>query len=454
MTPEGSVFVMDTENDRVQQFDLMGTFIRQWGGYGTGDGNLILAWDVSDAPDGSLIISDNTLGMVRRFASDGTYEATLADLPSKPGNLSEDTGGTAVGDDGVVYAADGIGRRVQSWAADGTFLRSYGLDNTTNAGLRYPYDVAVDSAGNVYASDTDRIVVYQPDGRLATSWDIPNPFSHSDALNPITIGPDGAVYVSAWRQDTIYRLRTADREIDEPSAPPATPAPSVAPDPSAGHAGSPMVVHGLAVADTFQVPFTADQPPTWKVNWLSTGGVELAKPDPANSGAIKAAVRVFAPTNAYADACRSANGPVSPPIGPSVDDLVTALTSIPDIRISVPVHDVTIDGHVGKAFDVEAMLRTVRAPTTERRSRCGRMTKMGPRPSPGRAATSTSTSRSSMSTERGCSSRAGRSMTRPSQTSSTPSTCSTPSTSSSPSTRRSRLRHDPPPIPRRPGRLA
>ena len=131
---------------------------------------------------------------------------------------------------------------------------------------------------------------------------------------------------------------------------------------ASGSAGSSLTPDALAVTGTFAIPFTADQPPDWQVNWLKTGGVELAKPVPGSYPAIRAAVRVFVPTNAYADACHSSTGPMSPPMGPGVDDLVTALTNIPGVRVSVPAHDVTIDGFTGKAFDLESTLKNADCP--------------------------------------------------------------------------------------------
>jgi hypothetical protein len=59
--------------------------------------------------------------------------------------------------------------------------------------------------------------------------------------------------------------------------------------------------------------------------------------------------------NAYADPCHTASGPIDPPIGPTVDDLVTALTSLVGFVATTPT-DVTIDGHAGKRFQLSTTI--------------------------------------------------------------------------------------------------
>ena len=368
VTPGGSVYVMDTKNDRVQQFDLRGTFVRQWGGYGTGEDQIILAFDLSDAPDGSIYVKDNGQGNIRRFAADGTYEATVATMGTGTGHISDDAGGIFVDAAGAVYSADGAGNQVQVWNPDGSYRGAIGHDGVAGSTLVYPYDVSVDSTGNVYATEPARMLVFTPDGTLASTWQIPGAAAPADGINPIAIAPDGTVYMSAWHRNVIFKLRATQREIipTASTSPTASVKPSATVSPAASDlspmAGSSLTPSGLAVTDTFAVPFTADQPPDWQVHWVKTGGVELSKPVPGSTTYIKTAVRVFVPTNAYADACHSATGPMSPPVGPTVDDLVNALTSIPGVRVSVPITDITIDGFAGKSFDLESTLKNADCP--------------------------------------------------------------------------------------------
>jgi hypothetical protein len=56
-------------------------------------------------------------------------------------------------------------------------------------------------------------------------------------------------------------------------------------------------------------------------------------------------------SNVFPDPCHFSSGPADPPIGGSVDDLVTAMTSLVDFQAG-PVTDITIGGLPAKAFDL------------------------------------------------------------------------------------------------------
>ncbi len=66
-------------------------------------------------------------------------------------------------------------------------------------------------------------------------------------------------------------------------------------------------------------------------------------------------VEWFIVDNTFADPCRSASGPLVPAVGPSVDDLVTALTNMVGVPAG-PVTDVTIDGYSGRSFELATEL--------------------------------------------------------------------------------------------------
>ena len=59
--------------------------------------------------------------------------------------------------------------------------------------------------------------------------------------------------------------------------------------------------------------------------------------------------------NVYADPCHALSGPMDPPVGPSVEDLVTALTSMVGFESTTPT-DVIVDGYAGKRFELSTTI--------------------------------------------------------------------------------------------------
>ncbi len=181
--PEGNIYVVDSDNHRVQVLNAQGTLLHAWGSQcdlSTGQGCI--------DPDG--------------------------DGPLMPGDGQFlEPWGIAVSGDGRVYVADTWNHRLQVFDADGTFLVKWGSYGQTlsEAHLFYgPRDVAVDASGRVLVTDTGnkRIVVYDREGRLLDQWGGPGngpgqleePVGLAVALAN-GLDPGGALYVSdTWNQ--------------------------------------------------------------------------------------------------------------------------------------------------------------------------------------------------------------------------------------------------------------
>ncbi|MFA5835988.1 MAG: glycosyltransferase family 39 protein [Bellilinea sp.] len=129
---DGSMYVADSRNNRIQQFNTAGEFVRSWGSFANiADG---------DAPGGTF------------------YESW----------------GIAVGPDGSVYVADTWNHRIQKFSADGEFLQMWGYFGQAEAPDAFwgPRDIAFDSLGRLYVTDTGnkRVVVFNPDGTFVTQF--------------------------------------------------------------------------------------------------------------------------------------------------------------------------------------------------------------------------------------------------------------------------------------------
>jgi DNA-binding beta-propeller fold protein YncE len=74
-----TVFVVDSVNARIQEFDKSGKFVRLFGKFGIEGGDLFRPKGVAYCGNGKLIVSDAITGTVQLFNVYGGFEAVIAD---------------------------------------------------------------------------------------------------------------------------------------------------------------------------------------------------------------------------------------------------------------------------------------------------------------------------------------------------------------------------------------
>ena len=65
--PDGSFYIVDAGNYRIQHFGSDRSLLATWGTQGTSDGQFLLPVAVLVAPDGTLLVSDYFRGDIQRF---------------------------------------------------------------------------------------------------------------------------------------------------------------------------------------------------------------------------------------------------------------------------------------------------------------------------------------------------------------------------------------------------
>jgi len=129
---DGTIYIADTDNNRIQHMDVKGNVLDIWGSFG-----------------------DVTTG-------------------NAPGGTFYQPWGIAVGPDGSVYVADTWNHRIQKFTAKGEYVKMWGYfgQAETPEALWGPRDVLVDSQGEVYVSDTGnkRIVIYDQNGNFISQF--------------------------------------------------------------------------------------------------------------------------------------------------------------------------------------------------------------------------------------------------------------------------------------------
>jgi uncharacterized protein (TIGR03663 family) len=154
------IYVTDTGNERIQVFGLDGSFLRAFGGFGTGPGQFIEPVGVATGADGNVYVADSGNARISVFTSEGVpvaqwpvqewesyrYDPTTGLRPNFEPYL-------AVADDGLVYATSRITGSVLVFGPDGQ-----PVDTLTEVGgvvLVAPVGLTLSSDGELYVSDID-----------------------------------------------------------------------------------------------------------------------------------------------------------------------------------------------------------------------------------------------------------------------------------------------------------
>jgi sugar lactone lactonase YvrE len=181
------------------------------GATGNQPGQLLKPRGIAVAPDGSLYVADSGNHRIQHIAVDGQVLhnwGIFGDVSAgqAPGGVFNEPWGVAIGNDGSVYVTDTWNHRIQKFTPDGQFLKMWGTFGQAETPDAFwgPRGVAVDSQNRVFVSDTGnkRIVVFSSEGDFIAQFGSAgmDPGQFDEPVG-IAVGPDDLVYVNdTWNQ--------------------------------------------------------------------------------------------------------------------------------------------------------------------------------------------------------------------------------------------------------------
>ncbi|HEY5269487.1 MAG TPA: SMP-30/gluconolactonase/LRE family protein, partial [Anaerolineales bacterium] len=170
---DGSLYVVDSMNDRIQHLSQDGEVLQVWGTHadvsqGSAPGGTFNEpWGIAVAPDGSVFVADTWNYRIQKFTADGTF-VTMWGFFGGASDSSEafyGPRGLAVDAQGRVYVADTGNKRIIVFGPDGKYITQFGTPGMSLGQLDEPVAVALDADGKVYVTDTwnQRVQVFTPD---------------------------------------------------------------------------------------------------------------------------------------------------------------------------------------------------------------------------------------------------------------------------------------------------
>ena len=188
---KGEVVVAEYRRNCVSIFNRRGEKIRSFGVYGTGKGQLNGPYSVAIDVDGNILVTDGENHRIQKFSADGKFIAAVGTRGSGQLQFNCPVGIKIHPLTKKIYVAEASNHRVQILNPDLSFYSSIGSYGAGHGQLIYPWDIAFDSADNVYVTDTgnNRIQVFTENGRFSRKIDLNQPAM-------ISINSEDEIYVT------------------------------------------------------------------------------------------------------------------------------------------------------------------------------------------------------------------------------------------------------------------
>ena len=164
----GEIIVAEYGGHCISIFSPSGKKIRTFGSEGSAQGQFNGPCGVAVDGDGNVLVVDANNHHIQKFTGDGKFLTAVGQYRNKHLEFSYPIGVTINQRNRKVYISDKSNHRIQILNADLTFYSSFGSRGSGDGQFYYPWDVALDCAGNVYVADSGnhRIQVFTAEGKF------------------------------------------------------------------------------------------------------------------------------------------------------------------------------------------------------------------------------------------------------------------------------------------------
>lgn len=195
VAPNGNLYVADSRNARIVVLNPNGQFITQFGTFADASkgaapgGTFLEPWGVAVGKDGTVYVADTWNHRVQIFDANhqfvrmwGHFEQVAGNQPGTPDGFWGPRDITVDAQDHI-YVADTGNKRVRVYSKDGQFLYNIGTAGAGAGQLNEPVGLVIDpKTQQLFVADTwnKRIQVFDLNGGFRSSWPVSNWFGPSD----------------------------------------------------------------------------------------------------------------------------------------------------------------------------------------------------------------------------------------------------------------------------------
>lgn len=203
------VYVADGSNFRIQKFNQDGAYLLSWGNSGIGSGQFNNPIGIDGDSSGDIYVVDSWNHRVQKFDQYGTFLLSWGGNGTEEGKFNSPSG-IAIDQNDNVFIVDSSNHRIQKFDPRLNFVKSWGSAGSGEGQFSNPSGIAVDSTDNVYIADTynSRVQKFDNDGEFISQWNYIRPaysplyFGNSYG---ITVDSDDFVYVTGLYTSDIQK---------------------------------------------------------------------------------------------------------------------------------------------------------------------------------------------------------------------------------------------------------